>query len=344
MQRDRFVALDGLRGVAAIAVVLCHARLPGARFAYGYLAVDLFFLLSGFVIAKSYEPRLLDGRLTVARYALVRLRRLYPLLFLGTLLGIALWGANLSDIDSATPQALPLAMVSQLLLLPCFACAILFPFNGAHWSIFFELAANLGYGLMVRHLSVRALSWIVAVSAAGLVVAVRRFGSLNIGWGYDNFAGGIPRVGFGFFGGILLWRTRGHWQERIPRLSSALLGVILLLLLNLPPQAPAGEGGNAWLEPTIVVLGFPALVMAASRAEAGRVAAALGTLSFPLYAVHLPLIEAARAAPLSEIAQVAVLVLVVVGAWALGWWVDEPLGEWWRARREMRTAARPDYA
>lgn len=342
MQKDRFVALDGLRGVAALSVMLHHA--PGATPAMGYLSVDLFFLLSGFVIAMSYEQRLRDGRLSVAAYAMVRLERLYPMLFLGSCIGIGLWGLGLGDAALPTAAAALPAIAGQLLLLPGFAAPLLFAFNNAYWSICFELAANLAHALGIRWLSNRVLGAVVLASALCLAGAARHYGTLNLGWQPGNFLAGIPRVGFGFFGGVLLWRTRETWCGWVPALPFLPLALLLFALTNLPRSLLDGPNDNGMVELAMVVLAFPPLVMAGSAAGGGRLAAALGTLSFPLYAVHYPILRAVGLLDVSGGALGAVLGLLVVAAWALGRWVDEPLGEWRRARRKAQAAARPSYA
>ena len=342
MQRDRFVALDGLRGVAAIAVMLHHT--PGVPARLGHLSVDLFFLLSGFVIAKSYEQRLVDGRLSVRAYAALRLERLYPLLFIGSFIGIALWGLGVGEAHFPDARAAGLAVTGQVLLVPLFAAPLLFAFNNAYWSICFELMANLAHALAAKWLSDRVLWATAGLSAVAMVLAGRHYGTLDLGWNRGNFLAGLPRVGFGYFGGVLLWRTRAAWMGRVPALPFVGLSLVLFALTNLPLSLIGAANGNALVELGIVLVVFPPLVMAGSMADGSRLAGALGTLSFPLYAVHYPILKAAGL-PHGGLALGAVLALLVGGAWALGEWVDEPLGEWRRARRKARTAAaRPGYA
>ena len=340
MAQHRFVALDGLRGVAAAAVMLRHAHVPGAAFAHGHLAVDLFFLLSGFVIARSYEEQLGSGRLSVGAYAVVRLERLYPLLFVGAVIGVALWAAGLSLIDLSTPGMVPRALASQFLLIPFLAMPFFFAFNSAHWSILFEIAANLAHALFLPHLTNRALAAIVGLSALGLVAGAMHFGTLDIGWTASSLLWGLPRVGFGFFGGVLLWRTRPYWAGQMRPLPFALLALILVGLTNLPVAATGTGARFGLLELTLVLLVFPPLVIATTEAAGGRIAVVLGTLSFPLYAIHKPMVEAMIAAGITGWLRWALVVALIAASWALGRWVDEPLNDWRRARRKARAAAR----
>lgn len=89
MQAKHFMGLDGLRGVAALIVVIYHRRFWVAGFEdwHGYLAVDFFFLPSGFVISHAYGGRLASGQLSPDRFAVARVIRLYPLIVLGAVLG-----------------------------------------------------------------------------------------------------------------------------------------------------------------------------------------------------------------------------------------------------------------
>ena len=104
IQHGRFGALDGLRGVAAVIVVLHHLgneRLGPFNPTFGYIAVDLFFALSGFVIALNYDHRFAGG-MTVKEFMLKRVLRLYPLYAAGLLLSLL----TISVVVNATPEVL----------------------------------------------------------------------------------------------------------------------------------------------------------------------------------------------------------------------------------------------
>lgn len=336
MARERLVALDGLRGVAALAVVFRHAHVAALPFAHGYLAVDLFFLLSGFVIAKSYEPRLARGRLTVPAYMLVRLERLYPLLALGSLIGVALWAIGLSEISLTGSGLMARALASQFLLVPFLAMPFFFAFNSAHWSIVFELVANVTHAALLPRLGTRALTGIVAVSALGMVAGALHYGTLDLGWTWDTLAFGFPRVGFGFFGGVLLFRTRGHWRGVMPALPLWVPALMLLAIADLPSALTASRLHFALADLVSVLLIFPPLVMVTTQARGGALAEALGTLSFPLYAIHKPVVEAMLSLHPAVVVEGAGIIALIAVSWLLGRHVDEPLNQWRRQRRKAR--------
>ena len=203
--------LDGLRGIAALAVVgyhswgsALHNLLPRA-----YLAVDLFFIMSGVVIAAAYDDRIARG-LGTAGFMAARLRRLYPLYLLATAIGIA-GAAYAGKPLAAWPYALA--------MLPAPGGQRLYPFDGAAWSLFFELAANLVFVALHPRLTTRVLAAVVAVSAVLLAALEISGGWLNYGYAWFCFTPGIARVGF-----WLLWR-RAALPARAARHARAGVGV-----------------------------------------------------------------------------------------------------------------------
>lgn len=160
---SRYVALDGLRGLAALSVVLYHAGVGLHRrwlVPRGYLAVDFFFVLSGFVLARAYGERLADGRMTALEFLKKRYVRLWPVACAGTVLGIALsWpsAAGAPGIALANLAMFPNLWRTGL---------IAYPFNPPHWSLWYELVANYVYGVLARRLTSLLLAvWIVASAA-----------------------------------------------------------------------------------------------------------------------------------------------------------------------------------
>lgn len=329
MGGGRILGLDGLRGVAAIMVMLMHARIDRLA-AYGHLAVDLFFILSGYVIAQSYEPALRDG-LKIGKYMQARLARLYPMLFLGSLAGLAVQLAGLGDFDLRGVTLL-LAIVGQFLLIPFIAHHNAFALNGPQWSITYELAINYLHALLRPWLSLRALAAIVGLSAAALALTLALKGNLRFGVIYWEAHIGLIRVSFGFFGGVLLYRLRERWRERVPQYSFAIPAIMLAGALCMPPQWISSPTAVAVFEFVCVVLLFPALVMIAANARAGGFAAALGTLSYPLYAIHMPVMGPLHKLGASSSTKLLACCLLIVAAWAIGHWLDEPLNRWRKAR------------
>ena len=285
--------LDALRGVAAVLVMLHHAApaLLGAELApAGYLAVDFFFLLSGFVIAGAFEPRFAEG-LDAATFLKLRVARLYPVMAAGILLGAA------DALFDGTPPALTgLRLAAQLLFVP-FAEAGpgLFALDGVQWSLFFELAANLLHAALLARLPIRSLAAVAAVAFAGLAVAAVAHGTIAVGDVASDFWGGVPRVLFSYTLGIALRRRFDRDPGPAVGIGIApVCGLFVAVVLAAGPVARVAPAPLVQL--AIVALVFPSILLLAARARLPERAAALaglaGRLSFPLYAIHCPLIAA----------------------------------------------------
>lgn len=283
----RLQTIDALRGVAALFVLLGHAAtffdlqyIP--RF---WLAVDLFFLISGYVLSAVYEPRFREG-LTVAAFMKARFLRLYPLYLIGLALGVvsALAALVLKRGDLSAGQFV-VAVLTGALMLPSptwTADDSLFPLNFPAWSLFFELTANLALALLWRRLTTPMLVLIVVGSAAGMVA----YGDPGAGESWSSIVGGFPRVGYSFFLGVLIQRHRkpGHGPGWLPWFAVAGAGAALWLR-NLP--------GGALADLATVFLVFPTILwlVAERQPKLGRFAQALGAMSYPLYVIHAPLIS-----------------------------------------------------
>ncbi len=327
------VSLDGLRGVAALAVVGSHfENLSGIslHLQHSGVAVDFFFILSGFVIAQAYERRLAAG-LGWGAYMLARLRRLWPAILGGLAIGLA--AAVLAG------ERLSLAMALQVLLLPAvwgpsLHGGELFPLNGPQWSLFLELAVNALHAAVFRWLTVPRLVAAVAAAGLALILVSARFGGLDVGWSRANVWGGPPRVIWGFGVGVLLFRAHARGL-RAPALPCALVALALGLVLVRPwPE----QGLYAVTDLVIVLAVLPVLVSLAVRSTVPRWASGparwLGWLSYPLYAVHVPLLRACEAilnsAPDTQAAMgwAATPVLVVGLAALFARYYDAPVRAW----------------
>jgi peptidoglycan/LPS O-acetylase OafA/YrhL len=306
------VVLDGLRGVASLVVVVFHLfeafadNNPQKQIInHGYLAVDFFFLLSGFVIAYAYDDRW--GRLTQWGFYKRRLIRLQPMIVIGSVIGAALfWFQDYSiypKLHSASPWQVLLVMLVGFTMIPLPKSADIrgwdetYPLNGPAWSLFYEYVANILYAAGVRKLSNRGLSILVGLGAVALiylaVFGVR--GDLVGGWALDRsgIQIGMSRVMFPFFAGVLLMRL-GH-RIRVKN-SFALCSCLLVVALSIPR---VGGTEHLWMngvyESVCVVLLFPLIVAigAGEKREDGasiRIARFFGDLSYPLYITHYPLI------------------------------------------------------
>ena len=205
---SRFHVLDAMRGVCAISVIFFHSNkdlLPVA-----HAAVDFFFLLSGFVLAKRHGAELTAG-VGRRQFAIRRLTRLYPLYFIGSLMGViplyflTAMGAVGFGFKG---YLLSLLFFPFFIPLPTTSWLGTFPLNPPAWSLFSELIANgafLALGWRVRRLLV-----ILIVSAPLLLLAISRFNGEQFfadPFAYNGFFGSFPRAFFSFFLGVLLWRV-----------------------------------------------------------------------------------------------------------------------------------------
>jgi peptidoglycan/LPS O-acetylase OafA/YrhL len=343
-ERPRLDTLDGLRGLAALMVMVHHA---GPNIAAinplpcGYLAVDFFFLLSGFVIARCYEDRL-AGNLSASDFFQLRLTRLYPTMMLG------IFGGALTALYIGSP----VSTVAQLLVLEALFVPVLdtpngiYILDGVQWSLAFELVANLLHAMILRRLGTRGLLALAAGLYLLLALASWHYGSLAMGDRGATTLGGIPRCLSSYVAGIALYRMdRARLLPRV-QISSPLLFSSFMLLI-----VAAGWcrtlGISWWLEPLIAAAAFPPLLVAAADARLSATPAAIarlaGRLSYPLYALHLPVITATRLLagrslllnrPSAMIAAIAVALILSAGAARL-------LGEGGLARR--RPAGRRRY-
>ena len=335
--RQTFDVLNGLRGVAAIAVVNMHMSVyfGDVHSANVAPAVDFFFVLSGFVISYAYERKLTSG-LVWNRFFFARVIRLYPLYLIGLILGgLVAWFLE----HPVNPARFFATFGLNLFMLP-YPLAMdanttpLFPINFPAWSLFFELVANLAYAALAPRLTNRLLAFIVCLGFLALVATGLTTGTLDEGTQRLQVLGGLARVTFSFFAGVALYRL---WTVRPTsiHLHPALLFVLLPLPLMLKPAAPYG-----WLyELAVITLYMPAIVWLGSgsrpRGVWFPVSVTLGALSYPLYMIHAPIWIAIRTlegwqptsfligfAPWSGIMMTAGLCAI---AWGLDKAVDYPL-------------------
>jgi peptidoglycan/LPS O-acetylase OafA/YrhL len=293
--RRQYQTLDGLRGVAALSVVVLHTPhfFGRGHLPYSFLSVDLFFVLSGFVLAAAYEKRLIAG-MTAGSFFRIRLIRLFPLYLLGTLLGIpvALMAMKYGGSGISVAWSLRLFMTSlplSILMLPTpvGTDGFLYPFNPVLWTIFFEIVVNVLYALLAKLLmDTKKLLALVALSATALVVCVLETDTLDGGTIWFTFMVGLSRMMFSFFCGVLICRFRQSRKIRSSVFALALLA-LLLIILGTPHTNLSGLA-------TILFL-FPVMVLMASSVEPGkalqRAFGLLGVTSYAVYAVHKPLYQ-----------------------------------------------------
>ncbi len=294
--KQHFIILDGLRGIAALAVVVFHFMewvYPDSSqnfVGHGFLAVDFFFCLSGFVIGYAYDERI--GKMGIMEFFKSRLIRLHPLVVLGSVLGLL---AFLFD-----PFAAYTGVYGTGKLILLFLCSILlipfpmmedrafnlFGLNAPSWSLFWEYVANIVYALVLCRLSRRYLAVLTLLAAVALCFVSYRAGNLLGGWAGENFWDGGARIAYSFSAGLLIYRSNWIIRNR--------LGFIgLAILLSLAFVMPHFEWN--WLAELLVVLFyFPLLVAlgAGSSLLAGlkKLCVFAGKISYPLYMTHYAVI------------------------------------------------------
>ena len=298
-RKQRFITLDGTRGIAALCVMLFHFTHNGMAtdvlFPNAVAAVDYFLCLSGFVLASSYDGRLGNG-MKAGEFMKRRFIRLYPMYLLGFLLGLALeilaptlprdWGQLSLSAGMALiflPSLAPFGQRVGNLSVPDFA----FPFNTPAWSLFFELAVNWIYA--VAQPTTKALLVLVSISFVGLAQSLY-FHGVAPGFTVQSLAGGVPRTLFFFFSGVLIFRFWRHFPPRLPAFWPILSCAAVAMICALPFNK------YTYLAGTFTI---PTLVWSAARAPETqfekRIYSWLGEISYSIYAIHFPVVLALQA-------------------------------------------------
>lgn len=286
MAGGRVVSLDGIRGIAALIVMVYHLPIIfGFHIPHAYLAVDLFFMLSGWVMAYSYEERIAQG-MAFRQFALQRFARLYPLYGVALALGFSF--ALLKYLFGTPTAATLVCIVPNSIMLPCMLDdPENFPLNRPAWSIFVEVAVNLVWYFVVRfgmntgrwkfalHLGSVLLCW-------GMAYLVERF---LRGYTPADVTEGLLRGLLGFSGGLLLFYCR---KQAWILAYFAALSLAILLAFGLK-----GSSVELMLLAFVVMTVFPALLwlLAAIRPAflEGKISAFLGDISYAVYLLHVPL-------------------------------------------------------
>lgn len=293
---SRYATLDGLRGAAAMVVVILHFHalyhLP--LLPHAHLAVDLFFAMSGFVLANAYDRKLSTGELNWQQYFALRLLRLYPLYCAGLVLGVVALAYRLPtsdwhEIASVVPAGL-LMMPSHAPLRTFYPYPVkldfIYPLDFPAWSLFFELVASLIYGLFFRYLTTRLLIFIMC--ASGVLLGIATFTSgLDNGAAWPTFYIGFARLGYAFPAGLLLYRFHRP-ARRHESLSAIAIVALAFGLLFMPWKTP----NQPVVDLLIVLFVLPAIAWAASRAEPSArllpLFAFSGAISYAVYVLHAP--------------------------------------------------------
>lgn len=294
--KQHFEVLDGLRGIAAVAVVVFHfmeIAVPdynNSFIAHAYLAVDFFFCLSGFVIAYAYDQRL--DKIGRGTFLKLRLIRLHPLVIIGSVIGLIVF---IADPFSALFQAYAgktLGMfLSSCLMIPYPLVHEryfnLFHLNPPTWSLFWEYIANICYAFFLFRMR-NKVTWILtALAAIALCYEAKQSGYLGVGWGGDNIMGGGIRVSYSFLAGLLVYRSGWMIRSKAGFISTGILLLAVFLI-------PYSDKYNHLIDPLVVIFLFPLLVAIGAGAHVSgavrKICKWSGELSYPLYMIHYPFI------------------------------------------------------
>ena len=313
--KPRYEILDGLRGVAAMLVVAYHLfetyyhGAPDQPINHGYLAVDFFFVLSGFVIGYAYDDRWRptpsashEGKggnsFTLWSFFKRRLIRLHPMVIFGTL-----FGALMFYFGSCTDFPLINQTPWYMVLLVMFWCFTMIPLpntmdirgwaetnplNGPAWSLQWEYIANILYALVIRRFSKLALGICVAIFAVLTIILClnidvtgfleeRNWASYTVvgGWSTtpEQLQVGLTRLLYPFFCGLLI--------SRMGKLIKVKAGfwwcsLMIVVLLCMPWMGLGTEGEARWTnglyEAVCILVCFPIIVAmgAGSSVKGGK--------------------------------------------------------------------------
>lgn len=290
--KKHYEILDGLRGVAAMAVVVFHFMEwaytdPSQNFiGHGFLAVDFFFCLSGFVIGYAYDDRI--AKMGILEFFKSRVIRLHPLVIAGSVLGLL---AFLFDPFGGHPELystgkIILAFICSVLLIPMPDIADrgfnLFSFNAPAWSLFWEYIANIVYAFVLYKINRSFLLLLTFISALAICSVAYRSGNLLGGWSGPTFWDGSARISYSFLAGLLIYRSNWIIKNKLGFIGMA----FLLFLAFISPSSKLN-----WLtEPVIVLLYFPLLIAlgAGATLKPGfrKICVFAGKISYPLYMTH----------------------------------------------------------
>ena len=272
---------------------------------HGYLAVDFFFVLSGFVVGYAYDDRW--SRMTIGNFFKRRLIRLQPMVIMGMIVGAICFyfqASTVAPLIKVTP-------VWQMLLITLIGCTMIpvpvsmdirgwkemYPLNGPAWSLFFEYIVNILYAIVIRRLSKTILAILVFLAAAALVylTVMGKTGDVVGGWSLETgqLQIGFTRVMYPFFAGLLLCRA-----AKLTHIRHAFLlcGILIVAVLSIPR---IGGSETVWFngiyESICIIFVFPLIVYLGASGEMqngriSRICKFFGDISYPLYITHYPLI------------------------------------------------------
>lgn len=357
--KRHYEILDSLRGVAAVMVVIFHIfeTFSGGDHLkqivnHGYLAVDFFFVLSGFVIGYAYDDRW--GKMTLKGFFKRRIIRLHPMIIAGMIVGAIGFYFSASPIVFPGISSVPVWKLLLIMLIGFTLIPVptsldirgwteMHPLDGPAWSLFFEYVGNILYALFIRKFSNKLLAvWVFLAGCATIHLAVTSpHGDMIGGWSLEpaQLRIGFTRLMYPFFAGLLLSRICKPGKFKHAFLWCSLMVVAILSF----PRVGGSE--NLWInglyDSLTIILVFPLIVyLGASGKVTGKysskISRFLGDISYPLYITHYPIIYIFTAwvvdnkVPLNQAWPAGILVLVssIILAYACLKLYDIPVRTW----------------
>ena len=367
--KPRYEILDGLRGVAAFMVIAFHLiesyqtpSLSNTYFTHGYLAVDFFFALSGFVMGYAYDDRW--GKMSIGDFFKRRIIRLHPMVIFGAMVGVCFFYYSgdfemFGKVDEAQWWMLLLQAVLLICMIPLPSSmdirgwGELTSINGPEWTLMFEYVANIFYALFFRHLGKIALAVLVALSAimtADCCLHLNLFGLLESNWNSYSVVGGFlfnpehiyigyTRLLYPFLVGLLLSRI-----GRTIKVGNgfAVASLVIVVLMCMPKLGGDEKIIDGIYQMFCILIMFPIVLLIGAGSSlkgrnTNRLCVFLGKISFPIYITHYPLIYMHMSwvqrhldAPLGTHILVAIstLLIAIALAWSALKLYDEPVREW----------------
>jgi peptidoglycan/LPS O-acetylase OafA/YrhL len=338
--KPHFEILDGLRGIAAIVIVIFHfmeiveTDYNKNVISHGFLAVDFFFCLSGFVIAYAYDHR--AAQLSFTQFIRLRLIRLHPLVIIGSVLGLLTFLFDpFSDFYSSYGFGkTALIFLTSIFVIPYPVMVEryfnLFSLNAPAWSLFWEYVANVVYILVLFNTAKKILLLLIVIAAVVICYTATAYPNLSGGWGGENFIVGAIRVSFSFIAGMFIYRA--NW---IVKNKLGFLGLSILLLVGF--LVPYRDAYNWIIEPILVIFYFPFLVSlgagASLKPKLKKIAKVSGEISYPLYMIHYPFVwifltYVAVVKPTMSVLSIVIpvsVVLLIISAYLVMIFVDLPI-------------------
>lgn len=351
--KPHFEILNGMRGLAAIVVVIFHfmeiiiADFSENFISHGYLAVDFFFCLSGFVVAYAYDSRI--AGMGLKTFIKLRLIRLQPLVIIGSILGLLTFlfdpFNNLYAVYGFTETALIFITSSLLIPYPVVSERYfnLFNLNAPSWSLFWEYVANFIYATVLFKVTKKVLPILVIMAAVILFYVSYSSGNLLGGWSGGTFFDGLARISFSFLMGMMIFRSNWIIKNKL-----GLMGMSALLLAAF--LMPYNNQWNWLVDFGIVALYFPLLVALGAGASLAnnhhKINKFSGDISYPLYMTHYPFmwvfagyvaVEEPSMAELSWVIPVCVILLIGL-AYLVTLFLDFPIRHYLKEKLKASTS------